>query len=136
MLSGREGIARLGIHASDTGVYDRDGRFDEGKWEELLRKSGARDGVVTEAGILTMQSLNYCDCECTLTHAWATTIPTTVAVAITPYRHHRATRRHVRRVQRVNCSLGPCARPLCSLCCRVHTQHLKRRARRVDGRGL
>ena len=39
----REGIARLGIHASDTGVYDRDGRPDEQFIEWYSKQDEGKD---------------------------------------------------------------------------------------------
>jgi len=57
---GMEGVARLGLHGSDSGIYDQHGQFDENAFQQMLRITGAdKTGVITEEGILSMQALQY-----------------------------------------------------------------------------
>ena len=57
---GMEGVARLGLHGSHSGIYNQYGQFDENKFQEMLRITGAATtGVITEQGIIAMQALHY-----------------------------------------------------------------------------
>ena len=57
---GQEGVARLGMHGSDSGIYDANGQFDENKFQEMLRITGAdKTGIITEKAIIKMQAMQY-----------------------------------------------------------------------------
>ena len=57
---GQEGVARLGMHRSDSGIYDANGQFDENKFQEMLRIIGAdQSGVVEESRLRHMQAIQY-----------------------------------------------------------------------------
>lgn len=60
---GLEGVARLGIHGSDSGIYDKNGQFDENKFQEMLRITGADEtGIITQNGIEEMQGMHASSC--------------------------------------------------------------------------